>query len=182
MRFDATTAECRVLTFKEGLLSAVAHDLEIAVDAFTIVVDEATWRLEATFDATSLRVVGAVRNGVVDPNELSEKDKQTIAGNVARDVLDSARHPTIRFTSERATARADELAMDGTLELHGKTRALNVVARRAADGWRAETRLHQPDFGIRPYSAMLGTLRVQADVVVRVHVRSSGPAIRNGDG
>jgi len=30
------------------------------------------------------------------------------------------------------------------------------------------TRLHQPDFGIRPYSAMLGTLRVDADVVVRV--------------
>lgn len=175
MRFDATTAECRVLTFKEGLLSAVAHDLEIAVTAFTIDVDETTWRVDATFDAASLRVVGAVRNGVVDPHELSEKDKQTIAGNVARDVLDAGRHPTIRFTSERATARGDELALEGTLELHGKTRALNVVARRGADGWRAETRLHQPDFGIRPYSAMLGTLRVQADVVVRVTVPIAPP-------
>ena len=28
--------------------------------------------------------------------------------------------------------------------------------------------VHQPDFGIRPYSAMLGTLRGQADVSVRV--------------
>ena len=32
--YDATTAECLVLTYKEGLLSAVAHDLEIRVARF----------------------------------------------------------------------------------------------------------------------------------------------------
>jgi hypothetical protein len=176
MRFDAATAECRVFTFKEGLLSAVAHDLEIRVDAFAIDVDETTWRVDARFDPTSLRVVGAVRNGVVDPGELSESDTRTIEGNIARDVLDAARHPEIRFTSDRATARGDQLAIDGTLALHGRTRELRVNADRAAGGWAAEARLHQPDFGIRPYSAMLGTLRVQADVVVRVTFPGTHPA------
>lgn len=170
MRFDATTAQCRVLTFKEGLLSAVAHDLEIAVTAFTIEVDETAWRIDAHFDATSLRVVGAVRNGVVDPTALSEKDKRTIEGNIAGDVLATRRHPEVRFTSERATARGDELVVAGTLALHGQARAVEAIARRDAHGWRSETRIHQPDFGIRPYSAMLGTLRVQADVLVRVTV------------
>ena len=168
MRFDPTTAECRVFTYKEGLLSAVAHDLEIRVESFTIEIDETAWRLEARFDPTSLRVVGAVRNGAVDPGELSESDKRTIEGNIVRDVLDAARHPEIRFTSDAATGRGDDLAVRGTLALHGHTRDVTVIARRGADGWTAEARLHQPDFGIRPYSAMLGTLRVKADVVVRV--------------
>lgn len=172
MRFDATTADCRVFTFKEGLLSAVAHDLEIAVTAFTITIDETAWRLDARFDATSLRVVGAVRSGVVDPNALSESDKRTIEGNIVRDVLAAGRHPEIRFASEGATARGDELAIAGTLALHGRTQPVEATARREAASWKSELRLHQPDFGIRPYSAMLGTLRVQADVLVRVTVRA----------
>ena len=69
-----------------------------------------------------------------------------------------------------AQARGDELAVTGTLALHGAERPVVVSARRDARGWSAEVRLHQPDFGIRPYRAMLGTLRVQADVVVRVVV------------
>jgi hypothetical protein len=30
--------------------------------------------------------------------------------------------------------------------------------------------LHQPDFGIRPYRAMLGALKVKAGVVVRASI------------
>ncbi|MEB2286352.1 MAG: YceI family protein [Myxococcales bacterium] len=171
MRFDAATADCRVCTYKEGLLSAVAHDLEIAVTAFAIEVDEDAWRVEARFDPTSLRVVGAARSGVVDPAVLSESDKRTIEGHIAADVLDAARYPEIRFVSRQATARGDELAIAGTLTLHGRSRDLAVTARRDAGGWTAAARLHQPDFGIRPYTAMLGTLRVRADVAVRVTIR-----------
>jgi hypothetical protein len=32
----------------------------------------------------------------------------------------------------------------------------------------SEVRVHQPDFGIKPYSAALGALKVQADVTVKV--------------
>ncbi len=39
-----------------------------------------------------------------------------------------------------------------------------------SSGWTAEVRLQQPDFGIRPYRAMLGTLRVQPDVLIRMSV------------
>ena len=34
----------------------------------------------------------------------------------------------------------------------------------------AEVRLHQPDFGITPYRALLGALRVRADVLVSLSI------------
>ena len=168
MLLDASSADCLVLTFKEGLLSAIAHDLQIRVARFAITIDERVWRVEASFDAHSLRVVGAVRNGVVAFGELSDADKRTIEQNIVRDVLHAERYPEIRFVSEAAQARGDVLDVTGTLTLHGCARPVVLSLRRAGRGWTAETRLHQPDFGIRPYSAMLGTLRVQPDVTVRV--------------
>ena len=60
--------------------------------------------------------------------------------------------------------------ISGELTLHGKTRPL-TVAGQARDGRQVfEVSLHQPDFGIKPYSAMLGTLKVKADVKVRIAV------------
>ena len=170
MRFDASTADCLVFTYREGLLSGIAPDLQIRVPDFAITLDDAAWRLEARFDPTALRVVGVVREGVVRPDEPSAADKRTIERTIVEDVLDADRHPDIRFTSTAAVARGDELALDGTLMLHGATRALAVTVHRRTSGWVAEVRLHQPDFGIRPYRALLGTLRVRADVVVRVTI------------
>ena len=46
----------------------------------------------------------------------------------------------------------------------------------AADILVAEVSLHQPDFGIKPYSAMLGTLRVKPDVTVVVSLPADAVA------
>jgi polyisoprenoid-binding protein YceI len=168
MRFDAATAECLVFTYREGLLSAVAHDLQIRVERFVVTLDDDAWRLDARFDPRSLRVVGVMRDGRVHPDELRASDVRTIEQTIVDEVLEAERHPEIRFTSSAAVARGDELAVDGSLGLHGETRPLVVPVRRDAAGWVAEVRLHQPDFGIRPYRAMLGALRVRADVLVRL--------------
>ena len=37
--FDQQSATCQVFTYKEGLLSAVGHDLKINVGRFTVDVD-----------------------------------------------------------------------------------------------------------------------------------------------
>ncbi|NBS71148.1 hypothetical protein EBT31_19910, partial [bacterium] len=60
-------AECLVFTYKEGLLSAVAHDLKIKVTDFEIVIDEASDSISGTFNATSLRVINAMSNGADTP-------------------------------------------------------------------------------------------------------------------
>lgn len=168
--FDATIATCHVFTFKEGVLSAVAHDLRIRVERFTITIDEDAGRVEARLFADSLRVDCAMKGGREDFDALSDRNRREIEGNIAGEVLHARRHPEIAFRSTHIEGEGDERRIAGTLSLHGTERPLQAVARRQAGRWTAEIELHQPDFGIKPYTAMLGTLKVQPTVRVRVSV------------
>jgi hypothetical protein len=166
MRFDETSASCQVFTFKEGLLSPVAHDLRLRVTRFSIEVAE---QIVARFDASSLVVESPMKDGADDPSALSEADKHKIAGQIRDDVLHSARFPEITFRSTAWAPRADGgHDLQGELALHGVTR--RVEARTTASEGRQclSLVLHQPDFGITPYRALLGTLRVRADVRIEL--------------
>src|SRR5579871_3379738 len=111
-------ASCRVFTFKEGMLSALAHDLELEVTRFTLTVAEDRSRVEAWFDTGSLRVLG--------PAVLSASDREQIARNIREDVLHSARWPTARFASTRVAGTEDAWEVEGAFELHGKSRPLRA--------------------------------------------------------
>ncbi|MFT3774150.1 MAG: YceI family protein [Minicystis sp.] len=169
-RFDASSAECLVLTFKEGLLSAVAHDLQIRVARFEIDIDDASHAVRARFEAGSLEVVGAVHDGAVREGTLSDADRRKIEDNIANDVLHVRQHPEIRFSSNDVAPEGDGFRIRGELSLHGRTKEIAFSARREGDRLVAEVRIHQPDFGIKPYSAMLGTLKIKPDLVVRCAV------------
>lgn len=169
-RHDATTAECHVFTFKEGMLSAVAHDLRLRVGRFTIEVDEEAGPIEARFFADSLRVDCAMKGGREDFDALGDRNRRDIEANIVDDVLHARKHPEIVFRSTRVEGEGDERIIEGTLALHGAQRPLRATARREAGRWITEIELHQPDFGIKPYSAMLGALKVKATVRVRVSV------------
>jgi len=160
--YDATNAECRVFTFKEGLLSAVAHDLEIDVSRFAVEISDDGSSIEGTFEASSLRVVDPIVDGRRSPGALSDRDKRKIEGNIADSVLHPKKHREIRFTSTEVS----ETKIRGRLELHGRSR--DVELRREGD--TARVTLHQPDFGIKPFSAMLGTLKIKprVDVVLTI--------------
>ena len=166
-RLDENQAECRLLTFKEGALSALAHDLELAVTRFTIEVS-AGLGVDARFDARSLEVLHALRDGKPTA-ALSDDDKRKIERSIVDEVLDANRHPEIRFRAA-ATAEGDGFLLKGELTLCGRTRPLEIRARPEGARLVAEVVLHQPDFGIKPYRALLGALKVRADVQIRAAV------------
>lgn len=167
--FDSSCAECVVLTFKEGLLSAVAHDLELRIETFDVEVSEDPPSVRASFDPRSIRVVSAMRNGARAPDALSARDIRDIEHNIEKDVLHPSRHPEITLRSTAVTREPHGYRLRCELRLHGKTREVDVTVRASRDGMRvAEATLHQPDFGIEPYSAMLGTMKIKPDVKVRV--------------
>jgi hypothetical protein len=64
----------------------------------------------------------------------------------------------------------DGFRISGELTLHGNTRPITFVARREGTRMMAEVRLHQPEFGVKPYTALLGALKVKPDVIVRCSV------------
>jgi YceI-like protein len=167
-RFDASSAECLVYTEKAGLLSGVAHDLKLRVEQFEILVETDRAGVQARFDASSLRVVCAVQGGRDQPQALSARDRREIEATILRDVLDARRHPLIEFRSTRIEPQPAGASVEGILSLHGRERPLLLQATREDGRARIEARLHQPDFGIRPYTAMLGALRIKADVTVRL--------------
>jgi len=147
-----------VLTFKEGLLSAVAHDLKLKVTSLTVDVEGP--QVKADLDASSLRVVTPMKDGAENPGALPKLVYGEIEKNAANDVLNAKKHPRITFTSSSIT----ETEVVGQLSLHGVTREV----RGKRTGTTAEFSFDQRDFGIKPYSAMLGTLKVKAGVQVKI--------------
>lgn len=169
-RYDAYNSECLVFSFKDGLLARLAHDLKMRVERFSIEVDDTTHEIKATFDPSSIQVVCAQVDGRDDPATLSKGDKKKIHDNVVKDVLHVGKHPEIRFDSTNVVPRGEGYAVEGTLQIHGKSRGIQTSVRADGDRWVAEVRVHQPDFGVKPYTAALGALKVKPDVLVRVSV------------
>lgn len=166
MHHDEKTARCYVLTYKEGVLAGVAHDLRIDVTRFSVDVADDGSSVVARFEAGSLRVAGAMEHGRVEPDALSVGDKRKIEENIGKDVLDVRRHPQVELVSTRVAPEGDGHRIDAKLRLHGIERALTFVTKKEGAHEVARVRLHQPDYGITPYKAMLGALRIRADVDV----------------
>jgi polyisoprenoid-binding protein YceI len=169
-RYDAYNSECLLFSFKDGFLARLAHDLKLQVERFSIEVDDTTHQIKATFDPSSVQVACARIDGRDDRSTLSKGDKKKIYDNVTKDVLRTRKHPEIRFDSTNVVERGEGFAVEGTLQLYGKSRNIQTSLRADGDRWVAELTLHQPDFGIKPFSAALGALKVKPDVMVRVSV------------
>jgi polyisoprenoid-binding protein YceI len=158
-----------VFTFKEGLLSPVAHDLRLKVTRFSVNVDEARTSVTASFDAASLVVDTPMKDGAENPSALTSSDKQKIAEQIRDEVLHARQYPEIGFRSRSLSLRADGgYDVQGELSLHGAQRSLSGSTQHVAGRQVLELTLHQADFGITPFRAMLGALKIQADVRVRL--------------
>jgi polyisoprenoid-binding protein YceI len=178
--YDQTDAECVVYVYREGIASAVGHDLAIEVGEFEIEVPDEGGQIEGgqiegRFAADSLRVRHAMVDGQPRPGKLSAKDKKKIEGNIRKAVLETKRYPVIKFRSSQVSgpasaAETGAVRVAGVLSLHGADQEISLGGQ-VEDG---ETfvcgRLEQPDFGIEPYSALFGALKVKSHVDVEIRV------------
>jgi hypothetical protein len=154
-----------VLTFKRGLLAAVGHDLCLGLEAFRIELEGGV--VEAHFELSSLRVLGAMRGGVLASGEPGQGDRKSILDTVRREILHVDRHPRAMV---RATLRAHgaRTELRGELTLCGATRPLAIDVPLPSDGTELTVRseLRPSQWGIQPYSALAGTLKLQDRVQV----------------
>ena len=173
LRYDATSAEVLVHTAREGVLSAVGHDLELIATVLRVDVDVEAGTVDVRIDARAIRTRGALVEGRVVAGRVSASDTRTIEQHLREDVLAVARFPEIRFVGALAGVTASGgHRVDGALTLHGVSRPLQIETRRDGGFERAEVVLEQSDFGIEPFRAMLGALRVRSRVLVRLCLKS----------
>jgi polyisoprenoid-binding protein YceI len=147
------------LAFREGLLTSVGHDITLQVTTLSMEVgdDDA---ITADFDASSLRVT---------TEAVSASDRKKIERN-AEETIEARRYPKIEFRSVSVVRDGDRARIEGDLTLHGVTAPISVEARDDGRRWNAKIVLDQRKFGIKPFSAMLGALKVKPEVEVHITV------------
>jgi hypothetical protein len=155
----------RVFTFKVGLLSSVAHDLRLSFGRFEIVLEGEV--VEARFDLRELTVDGAVEGGTLRPYRAG--DRAEVEMRVQREVLDTERFPTATFRG-RAIKEVDGFAVDGGLELKGRKVPLAFRVRNDAGTYRAGFELEPSHWGIAPFKAMLGAIRLKDRVRIELEL------------
>ncbi len=159
-----TAGELRLYTFREGALSAVGHDLALRATRWQVELDRDARRVAARVESPSVEVICARRDGADDHGRLSTGDRAKIEASLRGEVLRCGRYAEVRF--EGRWEGDDPRVVEGALTLCGVTRPLVVRLRREAGRLVCEATVHQPTWGITPFRAMLGALRVQADVRV----------------
>lgn len=157
-----TAGELRVYTFREGALAAVGHDLALRATRWRVELRPEARTVTATVEAASLEVLCARSHGADDHGALSAGDRAKVAATARDEILRAGRYPELRF--EGRWEGDDPRAVDGALTLRGVTRPLTVRVRREGPRVVIDATLAPSAWGIAPYRAMLGALRVQDDV------------------
>ncbi len=167
-------ATIHVFTFKRGLLAAVGHDLRLSFGRFH--GESRDGAVEARFDLTSLSSDGAVSRPGATPEPLPRIYTDEIERNARSKVLAVERYPTATW---QGRVDLDRGVAEGSLALHGKTAPVHGTVRAEAGGAVAVFELVPSNFGIRPFRAMAGALRLEDRVRVEATVRwGDGPPPR----
>ena len=168
-------------TSRDGLAAQAGHDLTISASRWTgdlLVTDAgAPAEFRASIDMGALEVV----TGTGGLKPLTDRDKREIAAS-ARKVLKADRYPLASFAATGFVVGGDSSGtISGTLTLAGQQRPQHLQVQPVApDHYRLTTTVRQTDFGIKPYSAFLGSLRVADAVEIEVDIDLSAIAEESG--
>jgi len=156
-RFDLVTG-------KAGLFGAFGHMHRIRATEFdgTILYDPdniPASSIEVTFPTAGLSVI---------PEGADEKDAPKVEHAMRESVLPPSEYPTIEFVSRIVTAIDGGVQVVGGLAIAKRTRpvAVDVTIAQRGDTLTATGTfsVKQTDFGIKPYSAAGGTIKVADEI------------------
>ena len=153
-----------VHTKRGGAAAKAGHDLVIEVGTWsaTLVLadDAAASSVELSADPNSLRVV----EGTGGMQELGPEDIANIEQTIDDEVLEGRE---ITFRSSTVTTDGDRIRVDGELGIGERGSPIGFeLAVGDAGALSASAVVKQSDWGIKPYSALFGALKVKDEVVV----------------
>lgn len=154
----------RVHTYRDGMAQKIGHDLIFDVGDWeaTVVVDDegAPTAVALQADPRSLQVLEG-RRGV---KPLTDRDRDEIQTTIAEKIL---RGQSIGFESSGADLADGRLEVRGELTIAGRARSVSFELELSGDGRVIGTLpVIQSQWGIKPYRAFMGALKVRDDVEV----------------
>ncbi len=161
----------KVYTKREGMAARVGHDLTLEPASWSGEVDLdpddiTRSSVRATVDGHSLEVVEG--HGGATP--LSDKDRADIKKNVAQKILTTS--GSVSFASTSIESSGDgKFTVSGDLTINGTTRPVRLDLAQNGDRVSGRLGLRQTDFGIKPFSAMLGALKVADALEVAIEAK-----------
>jgi polyisoprenoid-binding protein YceI len=152
-----------VHTSRTGAVAKAGHDLVIHVTEWSATLDTDAPSLTLDADSTSLRV----REGSGGMKPLDEDDLANIEQTIDDEVLLKR---DISFRSSRVERTDGGLAVEGDLTLVGTTHpiAFDLVL---GDRLAGAAVVKQTDWGMKPYTALFGALKVADEVRVEIDAR-----------
>lgn len=163
-----------VYTYKEGLLSKLAHDLRFTLARFSVSARGS--EVSARFETGSLRVDGVMKAGKLERAELSTADREKIHDTL-KDVLGAREYGEARLNARLVTTQPPFL-LEGQLTLKGDSRPVSLRLARDEDRLFGEMTITPSQWGIRPYRALGGTLKLQDKV--RITIDASAEWLTHG--
>lgn len=164
----AADGELCLATGVRGRAAKMGHRLTIAMTRWHATVswagsEPATVELVVETDSFEvLRGEGGVKG-------LSGPEKALVRSNALKS-LDAGRFPEIRFSTRAIEKSGDGYRLTGRLEVRGKSRdhVIDLRTEDLGDAWRmsTESTVRQTDYGIKPYSLLMGSVQVADDVSV----------------
>jgi polyisoprenoid-binding protein YceI len=165
-RLGPESGQLLVHTTRTGLGAKAGHDLSIEVTRWhaRATVDPATpanSSVTVEVDADSFEV----RKGTGGVKPLTDADRAEIKKTLGK-ILNTAQHSTITFRSRRVDGSAGSFTCDGELTIMGVTRPVLVEGRVADGRVVGGASVVQSRWGIRPYSAFFGALKLSDEVKI----------------
>jgi polyisoprenoid-binding protein YceI len=158
-------ATLTVETKRTGAASKAGHDLVIEVTSWAATLDiDADPAITLAADSGSLRV----REGTGGIQALGDDDKAGIEQTIDEEVLKGT---AIEFRSSLVELAPEGTRVHGELELAGRRNPITFELVSGDERLTGRATLKQSDWGIKPYSALFGTLKVADEVEVAIEAR-----------
>jgi polyisoprenoid-binding protein YceI len=180
--FSTDRGRVALLTARDGLAAQAGHDLTIEVEKWsadlTVAEDGNPADLVVKLDLNSL----VVREGTGGLKPLTDRERREIAVT-ARKVLGVDRNPEATYVASDFEPGSNGGGfISGTLTLGGASRGLRMhYAKTGDEHYHATASIRQSEFGIKPYSAFLGALRVSDVVGVDIDVELAELSAQSSD-
>lgn len=171
---DGSDGELLIRTGVTGRAARMGHRLTIAMTRWraTVAWDDGEpgepIAAELVVEAGSFEVLSS-EGGV---KALSGAEKALVRSNALKS-LNTNRFPDIRFAadgSDNIAKTAEGYRLTGTLDIRGRSRehVIDLRTEDLGDSWRmsAQSSVRQLDYGIKPYSLLMGSVQVADDVTV----------------